>query len=431
MITTYYFDEQLAADLTFAPPPVQAEYRFDEGSGTTLVDHSGNGYNGTLGGALGPSWYPAWDATGLVFNAHGQVGIPDAAVAGAKAILIVASPTQGALINQGALVSTNAGGQPVDLGFAGGDQRFGQYVHLAYGDAAPAGAIPFRGNAGVFAINLDGGTYLNGQRVPLDAIDAHTFPPLPDWSGATGGMVGAHYFGGNTGLVGKIHYLRIYSDYLTPAQVLIESQAAQAIVAARGVSFANQTTFTDDLILFAGDSMTRGYNATLWANSYAAQAVGALASRPATLVNLAVSGDGSTEMITYTRLFRDVAQLFTGRKVCVYMIGTNGDWQAGILTDLASFYSGMKDLGFDDVIAVQGLPRYPDDSPRAAFNAALEAGIGVYADAVSLWAHSLVMGQAGQYSNPTYYADGLHPNSTGHGIGAGYLSTALASRGYT
>jgi hypothetical protein len=32
-----------------------ADYRFDDGSGTTLTDYSGNGYHGTLGGS-GLTW---------------------------------------------------------------------------------------------------------------------------------------------------------------------------------------------------------------------------------------------------------------------------------------------------------------------------------------------------------------------------------------
>ena len=65
-----------------AEPNLVAFYRFNETSGTTANDYSGNGYNGTVGSSSG------WDSTGfygngcLYFNGTFNVAVPDAVVSG-------------------------------------------------------------------------------------------------------------------------------------------------------------------------------------------------------------------------------------------------------------------------------------------------------------------------------------------------------------
>jgi hypothetical protein len=52
-------------------------YRFDEGAGQTVADHSGNGIGGTLGSTAGADTNdPAWDAEGLSFTTDDYMTTP-------------------------------------------------------------------------------------------------------------------------------------------------------------------------------------------------------------------------------------------------------------------------------------------------------------------------------------------------------------------
>jgi hypothetical protein len=62
-----------AAFPTVVQDGLLAEWRFDDGAGTTLTDYSGNGHDGTLG-ADGAA--PTWTAEGLSFDGGDIVAVP-------------------------------------------------------------------------------------------------------------------------------------------------------------------------------------------------------------------------------------------------------------------------------------------------------------------------------------------------------------------
>lgn len=65
---------------TILPTSLLAEWRFDDGAGTTLKDYSGNGYDGALGGGANA---PTWGGGGLTFDANDYVNLYSAALAAA------------------------------------------------------------------------------------------------------------------------------------------------------------------------------------------------------------------------------------------------------------------------------------------------------------------------------------------------------------
>lgn len=71
-------------------PGASAIYLFNEGSGTTLLDHSGNGNDGTLG-AAGAA--PTWGTTGLTFDGGDYVDVADDILeSGSFSITVVHTP---------------------------------------------------------------------------------------------------------------------------------------------------------------------------------------------------------------------------------------------------------------------------------------------------------------------------------------------------
>jgi hypothetical protein len=89
-------DAQPGADLAIDPSLI-AHYRFDEGSGTTASDSSGNGNNGTLMG--GPSWVAGVTGHALSFAAAGStVQVPSSSSLTGMSTVTVAMWVQAATI---------------------------------------------------------------------------------------------------------------------------------------------------------------------------------------------------------------------------------------------------------------------------------------------------------------------------------------------
>jgi fibronectin type 3 domain-containing protein len=79
--TTYYYvvsavngsgestnSAQASATPQLGLPPPTGNWHFNDGSGTTATDSSGNGYNGALSGNSGATWVTGFSGTGIQFN---------------------------------------------------------------------------------------------------------------------------------------------------------------------------------------------------------------------------------------------------------------------------------------------------------------------------------------------------------------------------
>lgn len=429
-VTTEYMDEQLLIDAISPPPAPQAEYHFDEGSGTTTFDHSPNHYDGTLGGTLGAGFRPTWVGNTLHFAPNQVVSVPPAAYNGAGTIIAVCAPTLGVQTDMQAVLSgSQIAGGTISHGFAPGDGRPFVDASDLYGQVMYGSGQPLISLSGAVAWRLDGSTFVRGQKTPWNATPSHGYPP-PDPINTSNANIGLFAFGGNAPLTGFMYALAMYSQQLTDTDVAAESARLEALASARGVTLSSSTAITHPLLVFVGDSMTRGYLAGLPHLAYPQKTL-TLLGGTYNYLNLAIGGDGSADVNLHlaSQIF-PVLATYPGTKVLINMSGTNNNWNTTV-ADYTACYVASKAAGFTYMIGVQGLPRFADDTPRAAFNTALAGGVGTMCDAVALWANSSVMGQAGQYSSGTYYADGLHPTAAGHAIGAGYLQTALASLGLT
>jgi lysophospholipase L1-like esterase len=431
VLTTDYADEQAGGDLILnPPPPPQLEYHFDEGTGTVLVDHSGNGYNGTLADGLGSGYLPTWVTGGLNFASPSCVGVPTAAIVGARTILWFALPTYSDQADMGSVLTFYGSEGTNAAGYMPGEWRPAMMINDIYGSSSFNSGQPITSGIHSVALRDDGTAFFNGEPVPWYGPPA-TGEPAPPWApNVTHARLGMYPFGAYCFYQGRLYWLQVWSESLTNAQILYAHEAGAAVLTARGLVVAGGTALAHTLLIFAGDSITREFLATAAEQGYPQATLG-LMSGTYNYVNIGVGGYGSSQMnAALASYLPPLLATHTGTSVLIYMIGTNEDW-SGTLANNAAEYTAAKALGVTYVVGVQGLPRFSADGPRAAYNSALAAGIGTYADAVALWASDPNMGQAGQYSNATYYADGLHPTSVGHALGAGYLQTALASLGIT
>jgi hypothetical protein len=428
ILTTTYMDEQMAGDISQAPAIPQAEYHYDEASGTALVDHSGNGYNGLLGGGLGGVYAPAWANNGLQWSGVQQVGIPTAALQGAQTVIAVVGPTLG---NQSDYLSVVTGFSPVDgqlnFAFSPGDNRPIWGYNDLYGAAAFGSGQPLTGLSGAVAWRLDGTVFVRGVRVPWYCHPPHGIPPLPapNYNAA---MIGAFTTGVNAPFRGTMWALATYASLLTDFQVAQETARLEAIATGRGVVLSSSTALPNPLVAFVGDSQTLG-NVASAAHLRYAQATLVLLSNPVNFVEFAWGGATSAEVLAAAPAQLDpILATHSGVSVVVIMAGTNENW-SGTNANYASFYAARKAAGWTYVVGCPGLPRFAADGPRAAFNAALLGAIGTQADAVPRFDTDPNWGQAGQYANATYYPDHLHQSTLTHGQMAVYLQTALATIG--
>jgi lysophospholipase L1-like esterase len=404
---------------------LQARYRMDEGSGTVAYDSSGHHYDGTLGATLGPAYAPTWSSTGLVFNGAKTVGIPAAAMEGAQTVMAFCTPT---LTNQSGELTCvyGQGSGTLACGFAPGDGRPGAFATVS-GDPGYALAGPIVSGTLGIAWRQDGTVHLNGRAVPNSITPQPNQVPPPSWSGLSAAYIGS-WFSALAGYVGTIHYVLIWNRQLSTAEILATHIAVANELAARGLTLTYNKSLTNTLIATDGDSITRGYGASNGIG-HGERAVGSLTGSY-NFLNVAVGGQASGDILANAPGELDpVLKGYTGTSVLLVMIGTNGGFTGTDLTNLASYYTARKAAGWSYVIAVTGLPRGSEpgsfETNRASFNAALRAGIGTYGDAVADWGSDLDMGQTGQYSNTTYFADGVHPTSAGHDRGAVYDKIAV------
>jgi len=258
-------------DTATCNPPV-AEWKFEEGTGTTADDTSGNGNTGTLTG--GPSWtqgrvgkalsfdgvndwitYPAGVATGgNEITVSGWLKVDGDGTNWARIIL-------GGQVNSTYTLTKVTGADDRILWRpVGNSDNFYSTTTLSRGDWHHfAGTYDSAGGADNVKIYIDG---------KLDAMFTDTgVIPTNVSSGVIGGESGAHEGGGQTSSFdGQIDQVRIYNYARTPAQIAWEYNKG-APVAWYKFDECSGTTINDwapgaDTNSFAGNTGTLNIGAT-------------------------------------------------------------------------------------------------------------------------------------------------------------------------
>lgn len=262
----------LGAGNSVVPPIVSsgllAQYQFDEGSGTTLVDHSGNGNNGTLNA----SNLPTWVSTGLSFGSTAAtwVDLPLAmgpSVGTIQLFLQVQTsdhtqPGQGVIYNDFGSVGNN-------LMFRDGDALFGVYF-TDISIPTTVGNVSQLGNLGVAAtFGTPWKVYNNGQPNASNGY-LNTNSGSGTWKSGvpTNFRLGFGPFG--LYLVGIVYYALFYNRVLSDSEVAQNQRAVTSTLAGRGVLIGNALSALSNQIIHDGDSLTAGVQSS-GQGSYPAQ----------------------------------------------------------------------------------------------------------------------------------------------------------------
>lgn len=410
---------------------LMAYYRFNQTSGTTLKDYSGNAHDGTITDA------PTCNGTGCFFGTiANNIDLP-AALNPAQTFHFIANFVQYPYGYYASLPQLNA--------YMLSTSSSGVTTAFEISGTPPPGISPTQGVYGVtlndanggylrFGLDLYAGTHVisvtcNVSNAAAIYIDGHPatgyqagyasgcnqttghFRFGPNWNGAQSAY-GITYYGA-----------ALYSTIQTPAQILIEVNALRQAASTQGALFdpipfsaAQQYAF------FTGDSITCGFLAgdglcnaanpqTFSANSYPVLLSGTL-NTAYTTKNFGVSGQiVQGQIANAPALYAPLCRTSNGSSVASIFEGTNnianGEAAATVWDKLTSFPSvvtGCRPLVWGMISRNGG-----NDTGMVALNTQARAGwrAAGFLGFVDIGADP-IFGIPGDYANTTYYADGVH-----------------------
>lgn len=431
---------------------VIADYQFNSGSGTILVDASGNGNNGTFGaGALAP----AWTQGGVQFTGVTSEGImlPSAINAGKTFVIAAywspittmpcgvnwttagACPAIGVTVNNvqnfPAWITDSSGSNGLNFVTSVDAEGFGQPMTWN-------GSSITRANGGfsgfhviVWVLGTGGGDldhiYVDGAEVSYSQ------------QGANAGVAGGNLFIGSSNAgpwtqsspQAIFYRMRVHSTQYTAADAQAITQVFRADISNRGVPTSPQSPLLGAPQLHCvGDSITAGV-ALVTRPPFCGDLV--LTNQPTyTVSNWGVSG-AKLQQFASSEPNR-VAQLChstTGPQGVVHIMAGVNDFISGGLSApvLYSFLQGevqsLKSGGCKVFVSTL-LDFGGGDAQKNAYNNLIRTGIVASgADGIDDMAADPILGADGASANATFFSGGLHPTDAGEVHEAAAMSNTL------
>jgi len=410
---------------TALPFAVDAEWAFNDGSGTTIKDISGNGHDATFGSG---SNAPSWNAYGVAFNSTGDsFPAPQFATTNIttfKSVIIahcvypeIQTTGTGGNVPYAQAATLFGSSTANGINFGGGQSVGGGEYFGAFRPNTIA-ISPFANKAA--AINGWGGCQTSALTIGAnDALYENGLPVTLAQTGSSSAIVtstGGYEFGsGDFGIVnayrGTITYaLLSLNSVWTAAQVQQLNTYIQAKLETRTMPV--YPTFNQSLasqLIFPGDSIWAGHGASgIWTSHLAL-------NKTYTVNNWAVGGMNAWDLgrLAESRWYSQVAPS-AARNVVIFDGGTNdlvNGWSAADTWSSISL-EAKKALAIGAVPVVSTLiSRTGQDAAEAPLNALIRAGWKQAGFAALLDMAETPPFAAGGFSNLTYYqADGVHPN---------------------
>jgi trimeric autotransporter adhesin len=432
---------------------VIADYQFNSGAGTILVDSSGNGNNGTFGSGASA---PAWAQGGVQFTGVTSQGIslPSAVNAG-KTFVIAAywSPitTFPCGVNWSGAgpcpISTpqnNTGGFPsfiTDSSGSGGLNFITSVDALGFGQPMVwNSSASTRANGGFSGFHVIVWVLGTGSG-NLDHVYVDGAEVSYSLQGSNAGVASGNLFIGSSGVSpwtqsspqAIFYRVRIHSTQYTAADAQAITQVFRADIANRGVAISpvSPSLGTPQLHCI-GDSITAGA-ALVTGPPYCGQL--GLTNQPTyTINNWGING-AKLQQFAASEPNR-VAQLcqstIGGPGVVNILAGVNDFISGGVspavlYANLQGEVQALKRGGCK--VFVSTLLDYSGtgaDANKNAYNNLIRSGIVASgADGIDDMAANPLLGADGAAANTTYFNGGLHPTDTGEPLLAAAMSNAL------
>lgn len=403
-----------------------AEYHFQDGSGTTLSDSSGNGNNGTLCASTAA---PVWTAggVGLTFDGSNDcVSLPSALNAAKTIILFTNYQTTGRA-SFPAVVSGFGGTTNWALDYR--DHTYSSYfsgANLEIFDGAFKADAPTVSAVGNSIVAWERATstdrlYLNGNY--LQASHGSTAQSTAQ----TGGNL---QFGGGSGAsfwAGTIYFAAFYNTALTDNQIALASAAIQSYMAQRGITIGGGMTSPTDLMIADGDSISS-------TQSPYTNYLTLVGSPSWTIINTSISSTTAAELNTAAPIDVDTyLSTRSGRAVVVFWAGTNDiavslKTPAEAFQNIVTYCRGRRAKGYKVIVATM-LSRSGQDANKNTLDGLIRQYWPTFADGLADVASSTKLGADGAYANVTYFYDSTtHPSTASdQNIVAPIIQTAVNS----
>jgi len=432
---------------TLAPSPT-ADYNFAEGTGSTLIDRTGNGNSGTL---LSGTHAPVWVPNGLSFtaaNPYQGVQLP-AALNNSQtvelAVYINPFPASNgqALSNQyPVLLTSSLGGGGVNLLYSGSAP--GAYTPGIYAGNTPrltmnqtiSGFHVLTYVLGTGSGNLDH-VYIDGVEYPY-LIQSSSFGLQTGGNFFLGGSGISPY--GQSGLMGTMYRARFFPTQLTAAQIQSDSLALAREVAARGVAVDPQPVLNSAPVMhIIGDSIACSWNGSQCSDSYSWSSQLTLLNQPTyTRTNWGIYG-ATIRGIEASEANRVARRCTTdsGQAVALLDAGIN-DLVNGTPSQTFQFLVGeiqtLKRAGCRVFVGTMisaggnstatGTPTL--DAQKNAYDALiLQQARSAGADGILDFAANPLLGADGANTNAYFLSDHVHPSAAGQQLMAAAASNAL------
>ena len=262
--------------------------------------------------------------------------------------------------------------------------------------------------------------WVNGQRA---AYSQSALPAADTTDPYTLGSVGngtSYYF-----LPGDIASVFAYSRVLSATERASEEGYARTQAGIAAFPIYN----TSNSVLYTGNSLVQGYAST-GGNTFPAQTNLLLGGNYSTY-NLGIGGSGTPAWTSLGPAIVDPAVAPGVPNTCVFWEGTNDIAQnnasgATAYANIVTYCKARRAAGYQ-VVVLSVLPRNSTtgtyntpalfETQRQACNTLLRANWQTFASGFVDVGNDPAIGQAGQYTNTTYYSgDGIHLTNAGYGV---------------
>lgn len=448
----------------FPPPPtfalittgLLAEYRFDEGQGTTLTAYDANGnvasiYNGVLGNNLGAGFIPAWVPQGLQFQDTSRlIAFPQALLNSAVSICVV---FQGQGVSTGFRSLMGGGSGQLSCGLGNQDNRL-----WIGGNGTPTQTQTAEVVDGT---NYHFATFVLDNSQDLIFLNNHTPIMLTRGPGNTLTKGTQPYWGWWSGFLGLANnnvmgYALVYNRALSFTDHQQNFLFVQDRMARRAAQLGDYNTVktTGPQTVWDGNSLPAGSGTSTIAGQLPRQTL-ALLSGTYQLVNVAIGGSyiGSPSNDPLVRAPGGVDQLYNAAKsknALVFWELHNailqGRTAAQVYADEKTYGSGRKTAGYS-VIHLDCLPSTAfsaaNNTTKNSVNASLAGDFTVATSDPLVWGagpgvtygdylvQASGIANLSDPTNVTYYADGTHLTNAGYALVAAKVKIALNALGIT
>jgi len=406
-----------ASDNTILTTGLLAEYRFDEGSGTTLTDYSGNGNTGAYVGS------PTFVSAGGFTSASGKYATGTTGALATYQTLYIAVDVPTAVANFNTILGNSTGTSSLEILTAGIGVAIMPTVAL-FPEGTTAANIPTT-NQLILALVINGSSstvnkmYFDGVEVSYATQNsvARNYRTGVPWFGNSSG---GHRFDGN------IYYFASYSTQHTAGQVAQNTAAIRRLMTNRGNALpaAPYASATTSQLVALGDSNTIGNGVTGWPGLIS----------PIDTMNVINLGYPGTTSAYWPSVADSIAQRWKAplaANIMALSIGTNDALAAKATNaNVATICNAFRARGWT-VVNIGVLANGTGESPRIEeINHLGRATWRNFADDYVDTGADPLVGLAGAASNATYFTANLHLTATGQTVWTNLITPVINRQRY-